>query len=780
MAYSVDTTDPAVPIITQTGTDSDISGLSGLAGVTTTSIAGNRSRKIYNIGINRFVIQGTLTLNAGQEVLYCPRSTVSGGILHLDGGTFTINDSLSLYGGISYNKNTAIHFTDTGGYPWSNGYGAMHFESGSFVMNGGRIYCAAGIRWQNSLTTFEVNNGIFDGNLNGSGESVWFCTAALDKFNINGWELVGGKFEFSGNNFNAVAFNGVRYQSSDKGFSTGGGPNGVNDFWPIFNYSGIDMKQDFSVWSGRKARFYNSPSVAVGVNGQGNGNSRGIAEEVYRLRFKINDNANSPISGVKYYSVDVDNGSRVDYLSQDYLNDRVYSGTNDAAGQFQEDYLVATTVIDTNRQDVVGGQPKDVRYTDRIIDIRAIEYSKEILLINYDAGVYSGSESIIDQTVKMISDLFITEQNKSTVDAYTDIETSKKLYDRAKSFLSDNFLGESAAIVLINGQDINAGTYDIDIDATASVAFAFNGSKLTIKASTFSGNMTTSGVIALLNGAAFNGSRTDANGTIAPAVTYNLQLANILVGSRYQVYNVTASTEITNALVTSGGINNTYTKDTDYTAGDVGRYRITYQSGVNAKEAIEGVFTFPSDSTINSLPTAQLSNGSYETFAIDGSSISEFSWDSGNVEVNINDADNSTSIQRFGAWYYYFITTEIGIDQAFGAVLWETLNSIQIYSSIVNIKLDNTKASPLILDGGRIYRNDGSTIIAATSNSIQVDYSPVYMIETGVSGLTASESQKINNLDVAVSTRAVKADVDQALVDYNVDTKTNVKPSIGI
>jgi hypothetical protein len=44
-----------------------------------------------------------------------------------------------------------------------------------------------------------------------------------------------------------------------------------------------------------------------------------------------------------------------------------------------------------------------------------------------------------------------------------------------------------------------------------------------------------------------------------------------------------------------------------------------------------------------------------------------------------------------------------------------------------DLKLDNTKATPLLLGGGRIYHDDGSTIIASTSNSIQIDYNPVYV-----------------------------------------------------
>ena len=51
--------------------------------------------------------------------------------------------------------------------------------------------------------------------------------------------------------------------------------------------------------------------------------------------------------------------------------------------------------------------------------------------------------------------------------------------------------------------------------------------------------------------------------------------------------------------------------------------------------------------------------------------------------------------------------------------------------------------------------------------------------------LTFAQNEKLNslntdNLDVAISTRATRADADQALTDYNVDTKTNIKPSISI
>jgi len=59
-----------------------------------------------------------------------------------------------------------------------------------------------------------------------------------------------------------------------------------------------------------------------------------------------------------------------------------------------------------------------------------------------------------------------------------------------------------------------------------------------------------------------------------------------------------------------------------------------------------------------------------------------------------------------------------------------------VISSVADLKLDNTKASPLFLNGGRLYRDDGATIIASTSNSIQIDYDPVYVADVDIWGAT--------------------------------------------
>lgn len=269
-------------------------------------------------------------------------------------------------------------------------------------------------------------------------------------------------------------------------------------------------------------------------------------------------------------------------------------------------------------------------------------------------------------------------------------------------------------------------------------------------------------------------STSTVGGTITiqqPATTYTLQFPNIVNGSRFQIYNVTTATELTNTTVSGGlGINVQYTKGTDYSSGDSGRYRITYQNGTNAMESIEGVFTFTNDTAINSIPITQEAQAVYETFGVDGSTVTEFSWDSGNIQVDINDADNTTNIQRLGSWYYYFITTATGIDEAFDAISWESINSIKINTANVDMTLDNVKATPLLLIGGRIYRDDGATIIASTSNSIQVDYEPVYSIVTSGGGSSGDDAATIYAYFTSSNRQNVfKADVSGLAIQTSVD-----------
>ena len=252
-------------------------------------------------------------------------------------------------------------------------------------------------------------------------------------------------------------------------------------------------------------------------------------------------------------------------------------------------------------------------------------------------------------------------------------------------------------------------------------AFNFDDWNVTITNCAYIGNMETSGSVTIDN-ADYGGTIVDSSGTRSFG---SYQIKNLVSGSRVQVYNVTENTEVFNDIVDDTTLAKSFI--TEMTEGDSIRIRVAYQNSVIAKEPQEIIATCTTPSW--EVTANQQDALSYNEFALDGTSVSEIALDiaNGKIEVDITDGDNATTIQRIGAFYYSELMTSDGISNLFGAINWLTANQISIDQNKVDLKIDNKKSEPLILTGGRLYRLDDSTIISSTSNSVQIDYSPVYI-----------------------------------------------------
>jgi len=216
------------------------------------------------------------------------------------------------------------------------------------------------------------------------------------------------------------------------------------------------------------------------------------------------------------------------------------------------------------------------------LSVSHVSYLGELLTsnnINFDV---SSDEILTDFTLapNLLDDPNITELNKAVTDAYTSLGTPQKLYDRGKSYLVDNYAGELSTLVTRSGNLIDAGAYNVTIDATASSVFSVSGNTITIKASTFTGDMTTTGVITLTNGAIFSGTRTDANGTVFPDSV--LTLTGLKANSEVRVYTAGTTTEI-------AGVENSGT--TFSTTVSVGSVDIVVHSLGYEYQRIEGADT---------------------------------------------------------------------------------------------------------------------------------------------------------------------------------------------
>jgi hypothetical protein len=97
------------------------------------------------------------------------------------------------------------------------------------------------------------------------------------------------------------------------------------------------------------------------------------------------------------------------------------------------------------------------------------------------------------------------------------------------------------------------------------------------------------------------------------------------------------------------------------------------------------------------------------------------------MEFDFDDADNQLDGADIGAWYQHFITTSTGIAEAFGALSWPQVNRITNVTSKTAITWDNTKSTPLQINNLWVDRDDGVSIIAAGSNSIQINPPAVFV-----------------------------------------------------
>lgn len=127
---------------------------------------------------------------------------------------------------------------------------------------------------------------------------------------------------------------------------------------------------------------------------------------------------------------------------------------------------------------------------------------------SYDNYVKLSSGSVL----KLATNENITETNKSTVDGYTELETPAKFYDRFESYRNESANIDNITTISKVGDNIDLGSYSLVVDATASQVFSISGNTITIKASTYSGGLESTGTITTANGANIVGGIIDSVG----------------------------------------------------------------------------------------------------------------------------------------------------------------------------------------------------------------------------------------------------------------------------
>ena len=666
--------------ITQTGIDTDLSGLSGIAGVGNYSWSG---LDIYDLDTAdlHLHISGTLTIGgansiSSKEMLIIRNATsttrrfevLNGGTLNLGyvhtsgSDSETVNDGVLVFqpGTIGFGAtNNSTNYSNRTSFGVASG-GTLNWYSGIVDMAGAVGFQAGA----NVNIGFDTNTKpVLDQSRvrsTGNPGQILYCYAT--GLNVNGWKIKANR---------SLDGSGV----TGTGFVLAAVPTQFKGYEPIF------MRTAITGSSSVPAGTY-SLNDYTGIIGSGDDiqNKAGVAaivklingEKGSDLSIQVDNNLLDPlvVQEVTATASDIvtDNpliSGKAFIARDDGSNAQIV--VNDGTGNYDFGEVVIAESEDGQIEgtDLYFGEDDDTT-------VRHISYETIITSVPAILRGAGGSNLVLKTSV----DNSITETNKSTVDAYTTLETAQKFYDRAKAYLVDNYAGETATIVTRSGDTIDLGTYNLTV-LQAGNAFVFDGTTVIINSALFEGSVTTSGTVIDL-GNAITGVVTDINGTTSPS---SITLNTVGVWSIY---------DNTNTVVTAGTGNTTYSNTRGVDTG-------TWSVVTHNKGSVAQIFTWDS------------ADGSTNTFTYDntqlirpegGAIYSGGSTTGINVLVNADgyievDAPNrAVSSQEIIDAQQDFLNTQAGLDQILAtgivsAPIFGVLNGVSYFLNITGYQYDS-------------------------------------------------------------------------------------------
>lgn len=503
-------------IITHSGTDTSYSGLTGLTGVTVT-VAGNTT--IYDLNASvRLVFSSTsiFTHNPDKEVIILRFQIIQGT------AALTVNSSAIYNYGIKTVVNGIDRYSDGNGIVACTDSETSNLQvssisilsGGTFNWNGGNIL---------SQGTFILNDGCFLNQNSGSfivnSDYLGYQFRVMSSSSISNYKI----------NINNLTLDAFRSFPA-RMFTTNG-----------FNVGVFNLKNAFF----QTYIFYQPPLLLTNLNNKDNIASTDItgasntpanastvtirnaskvvradANSVSSLYLKVErsislsfiNTDNTDAGKVSIYGVDLNNGSRITGpQGQDDIANKIYSASQNSPITFNMLRNIVNYVqgrspqrYDDSRTNAAGNIP-----------LNAFSYKSIFVTVN---PALIGLDTF-SQTYYLPSDSLVTEINKAIVDLYVNISNAYEFYDYAKSYLFDNYSGETLTIVRREANKIIASPYDVVFDADAVDVFAFDGITITVKSSEYISDITTSGLVTTLNGAIITGNISDENGDSNITVT---------------------------------------------------------------------------------------------------------------------------------------------------------------------------------------------------------------------------------------------------------------------
>lgn len=355
----------------------------------------------------------------------------------------------------------------------------------------------------------------------------------------------------------------------------------------------------------------------------------------------------------------------------------------------------------------------DVNTTTDVLTIKATDFAPATSTTN--AQIISGVSIASGSKITIASGTTVSASITLNTGASADVlnETQAKLLDMQGGALD---LGDNTGAALAgsfpNG-DINLSSIltntTLDLRETTNL-----GAGLTVNY----GGAQNVIVLILPNHTAPSLNYTGSGGSLTVVASLQITLSPVINDSVVQLYNESTSTELDLSTVSGGEYGYSITP-AEFTSGDVIRYRIAYQSGTTAKSEIEDRFVI-TDQPVTEI-ISQVDDAVNNTAGIDGSTVTECSYNLATTNIDIDDPNNVTSLQRIGAWYHYYITTNDGIRNLFGCLQWDQINVINLEADTCDLHVNNVDAvNALTITGGKMTRSDGSAPVATGSGSILI------------------------------------------------------------
>jgi hypothetical protein len=331
--------------------------------------------------------------------------------------------------------------------------------------------------------------------------------------------------------------------------------------------------------------------------------------------------------------------------------------------------------------------------------------------------------------------------------------------------------GFSSTLALANGTlgFSTAGTYNVNFnssfgtttaDFTTAGTYDLRGATITGTIHLSSSNNSTV-TVKLLPGVTYVND-TPAHITVDNAFNVTLTVANIIAGSRIQVYDTDSSTELYNEIVAG----TTFTKTWVYASDINVRIRLKYSA--YPVDYYWYTATTAITSSGFSINAAQVENTVYENANVDGSTVTSCSVSGTTIRIYIDDPTNAIAAQVIYNWYQYYLFSEAGIREQDGAYITATDDTHYIFDNTMKI-INSDTANPLNITGANITPVSGAaTNIFDLTNgaSIALNFNRVegFSYSSG-SGLSTAEHNQVMAIPLTTPKIATDGDTNLAIIN---------------